>query len=164
MVLLAHPDPHLLERARRAVTLEVEELEPVLDLDEALTCGRAVGGRDNVFKDILIEKGDPDSAWARAAHVVEGEYRTGAQEQLYIETNGMAARFEPDADGPSVMVCGSSNVPTTCTPPSCSCSACPETGCGSCSWRPAAPSAARRTTPRSSPATPPCWPGRRAGR
>lgn len=111
VLLLAHPDLHLLERARRAVTLEVEELEPVLDLDEALACGRAVGGRDNVFKDILIEKGDPDAVWARAAHVVEGEYRTGAQEQLYIETNGMAARFEPAADGPSVMVCGSLQCP-----------------------------------------------------
>ncbi len=26
-----------------------------------------------------------------AAHIVEGEYRTGAQEQLYIETNGVIA-------------------------------------------------------------------------
>ena len=111
VLLLAHPDRHLLERARRAVTLEVEELEPVLDLDEALTCGRAVGGRDNVFKDILIEKGDPDAVWARAAHVVEGEYRTGAQEQLYIETNGMSATVETTADGPSVMVCGSLQCP-----------------------------------------------------
>jgi CO/xanthine dehydrogenase Mo-binding subunit len=111
VVLLAHPDLHLLERARRAVTLEVEELEPVLDLDEALACGREVGGRANVFKDILIEKGDPDPVWERAPHVVEGEYRTGAQEQLYIETNGMAGRWEPSAEGPSVMVCGSLQCP-----------------------------------------------------
>jgi CO/xanthine dehydrogenase Mo-binding subunit len=111
VVLLAHPDRHLLERARRAVTLDVEELEPVLDMDEALVCGRAVGGRANVFKDILIEKGDPDPVWSQAAHVVEGEYRTGAQEQLYIETNGMAARVEVTEEGPSVMVCGSLQCP-----------------------------------------------------
>lgn len=111
VLLLAHPDLHLLERARRAVTLEVEELEPVLDPDQALVCGYPVGGRDNVFKDILIEKGDPDPVWAQAAHVVEADYRTGAQEQLYIETNGMAARFEASPDGPSVMVCGSLQCP-----------------------------------------------------
>jgi CO/xanthine dehydrogenase Mo-binding subunit len=38
-----------------------------------------------------------DAVWARAAHIVEGEYRTGAQEQLYIETNGMIAVASPDA-------------------------------------------------------------------
>jgi CO/xanthine dehydrogenase Mo-binding subunit len=111
VLLLAHPDRHLLERARRAVTVEVEEWEPVLDLDEALSGHRAVGGRNNLFKEILIEKGDPDPVWAQAAQVVEGEYRTGAQEQLYIETNGMAARVETGPDGPSVTVCGSLQCP-----------------------------------------------------
>jgi CO/xanthine dehydrogenase Mo-binding subunit len=111
IVLLAHPDRHLLERARQAVTVEVEELPAVLDLDESLACTRLVGGRNNVFKDILIEKGDPDPVWAQAAHVVAGEYRTGAQEQLYIETNGMTAEVTWDGDQPSVMVRGSLQCP-----------------------------------------------------
>ncbi len=38
-----------------------------------------------------MEKGDVDSAFSRADLVIEGEYETGAQEQLYIETNGMIA-------------------------------------------------------------------------
>ncbi len=32
-----------------------------------------------------------DAVWSQAAHIVEGEYATGAQEQLYIEPNGMVA-------------------------------------------------------------------------
>jgi CO/xanthine dehydrogenase Mo-binding subunit len=36
-----------------------------------------------------------DGVWAEAAHIVAGEYRTGAQEQLYIETNGMIAVASP---------------------------------------------------------------------
>ena len=34
-----------------------------------------------------------DSVWAQAAHIVEREYRTGAQEHLYIENNGMIAEY-----------------------------------------------------------------------
>ena len=70
IVLLAHADRHLLERARRAVLVEVEELPAVLDIDQALACVQPVGGRDNLFKEILIEKGDPGFPWAQAAHVV----------------------------------------------------------------------------------------------
>jgi CO/xanthine dehydrogenase Mo-binding subunit len=107
IVLLAHADRHLLERARRAVTVEVEELPAVLDLDESLACLQLVGGKRNLFKEIRIELGETAGVWARAAHVVEGEYRTGAQEQLYIETNGMTA----EVDGAGVTVRGSLQCP-----------------------------------------------------
>src|SRR5438552_13171268 len=55
-----------------------------------------------------MEKGDIDSVWAEAAHIIEGEYRTGAQEQLYIEPNGMIAIANPE-DG--VTVWGSMQCP-----------------------------------------------------
>src|SRR5437879_12042724 len=42
-----------------------------------------------------MEKGDVDGVWKQAGYIVEGEYRTGAQEQLYIENNGMIAAFDP---------------------------------------------------------------------
>ena len=111
ILLLAHQDRYLLERARRAVTVEVEELEPVLDLDQALAGVRLVGGKGNLFKEILIEKGDPGPVWERAAHVIEAEYRTGAQEQLYIETNGMSARVTRDGGATTVTVWGSLQCP-----------------------------------------------------
>jgi CO/xanthine dehydrogenase Mo-binding subunit len=46
---------------------------------------------DVVFKHIHIEKGDPNTAMATADIVVEGVYRTGAQEHVYIEPNGVIA-------------------------------------------------------------------------
>ncbi|MGA7859079.1 MAG: molybdopterin cofactor-binding domain-containing protein, partial [Terracidiphilus sp.] len=60
-----------------------------------------VWGADNVLKSFLLEKGSVDSAWAEAAHIVEGEYRTGAQEHLYIENNGVIAEYDKD-DGITV--------------------------------------------------------------
>ena len=50
----------------------------------------------NVFKSYQIEKGNIDPVFASVAKrsdivIVEGEYETGAQEQLYIENNGVIA-------------------------------------------------------------------------
>ena len=53
-----------------------------------------IWGADNIFKSYLIEKGDVDRIWQQADHIVEGEYTTGAQEQLYIENNGVIAAFD----------------------------------------------------------------------
>ena len=52
------------------------------------------------FKSIAIDKGSIDAGFAQADLIVEGEYRTGHQEQLYIETNGVIA--VPEADGITV--------------------------------------------------------------
>src|SRR5204862_358391 len=42
-------------------------------------------------KSYLLKKGDVDRAWSTADYIIEGEYETGAQEQLYIENNGVIA-------------------------------------------------------------------------
>jgi len=60
------------------------------------------------FKNISIDKGDLDAGFAAADLIVEGEYRTAHQEQLYIETNGVVA--VPGADG-SMTVYGSMQCP-----------------------------------------------------
>ena len=53
-------------------------------------------GRRQFVQSFLLEKGDVDSAWSDAAHIVEGEYRTGAQEHLYIENNGIIAEYDAE--------------------------------------------------------------------
>ena len=95
VVLLAHPDKHLIEEARRAVTLDVEPLPAVFSVEDSLARKHIVWGEDNVFKSFEVNKGDVDSVWATADFIVEGEYSTGAQEQLYIENNGMIAIANP---------------------------------------------------------------------
>lgn len=95
ILLLAHADKYLLEKARRAVHIEYEKLEPVLNLEDSLRAKTVIWGTDNVFKSYLLEKGDTRSVWGQADVIVEGVYHTGAQEQLYIETNGMIARAHP---------------------------------------------------------------------
>jgi CO/xanthine dehydrogenase Mo-binding subunit len=92
VVLLAHPDKYLLEEARRAVRIDAEPLPAVFTIAESLACTEVIWGEDNVFKSYRVEKGDVDAVWSSAAVVVEGEYETGAQEQLYIEPQGVIAQ------------------------------------------------------------------------
>jgi len=91
IVLLAHHNKYLLEEARRHVSVEYEELPAIYSLDDSLAQKEIIWGDDNVFKKFLVDKGNVDDVWSQAVSVVEGEYETGAQEQLYIEPNGAIA-------------------------------------------------------------------------
>ena len=94
VVLLAHRSIRKLREALCAIRVEVEPLPSVLDPRTPLTPELIQHGDDNVFKRIDIRKGDPARVFGRAPHVVEGEYRTGAQEHVYLETQGMLAYRE----------------------------------------------------------------------
>ncbi|HKP47741.1 MAG TPA: xanthine dehydrogenase family protein molybdopterin-binding subunit [Pyrinomonadaceae bacterium] len=108
ILLLAHPDKYLLEEARRNVRIEYEEFPAVFSLAESVDQKHIIWGDDNVFKSFLVDKGNVDDVWTSANYVVEGEYFTGAQEQLYIENNGVIA-IANDQDG--VTVWGSMQCP-----------------------------------------------------
>jgi CO/xanthine dehydrogenase Mo-binding subunit len=96
LLLLAHPDRNLLPKAVEAVAVEYESLPTIFSIEESEARAQIIWGTDNTFKSYLIEKGDVDSAWTNADYIVEGEYTTGAQEQLYIENNGMIAQFDSE--------------------------------------------------------------------
>jgi CO/xanthine dehydrogenase Mo-binding subunit len=98
VALVAAADRETLRAARRRVTLRTTELPPVFDplLSE------------QVFAHFDIRTGDVDDALARADHVIEGTYRVGHQEQLYIENQAMIA--VPREDG-GVAVHGSLQCP-----------------------------------------------------
>jgi CO/xanthine dehydrogenase Mo-binding subunit len=81
ILLVAHPDKHALIDADKRVTIDYEPDAPNYDPEASDVC----------FKKIAIDKGDLDRGFAAADVIVEGEYRTGHQEQLYIETNGVIA-------------------------------------------------------------------------
>jgi len=79
ILLIAHEDPERLLEAR--VEIDYRPGTPVFDADTST----------HVFKHVRIQKGSLDEGFARADVIVEGEYRTGHQEHLYIEPNGMLA-------------------------------------------------------------------------
>jgi CO/xanthine dehydrogenase Mo-binding subunit len=108
VVLLAHRDKEVVEEARRRVTMHVDPLPPVLTMDESRAAGEVIWGEDNTFKSYVVARGDVDAGFRDAHVIVEGDYETGAQEQLYIEPNGMLALASPQL---GVTVWGSMQCP-----------------------------------------------------
>jgi CO/xanthine dehydrogenase Mo-binding subunit len=108
VLLLAHKDKYLVEEARRNVRIEIEELPAIFTLADSLAKREIIWGEDNVFKKFLVDKGNVDEAWSNADLIIEGEYETGAQEQLYIENNGAIAIANPSE---GVTVWGSMQCP-----------------------------------------------------
>jgi len=98
LVLLAAADREMLRRARRGVTIRTTPIAPVFD---PLASG-------HVFAHYEIASGDLDAGFAAADLVLEGEYRVGHQEQLYIENNAMIG--VPREDG-GIAVHGSLQCP-----------------------------------------------------
>jgi CO/xanthine dehydrogenase Mo-binding subunit len=108
ILLVAHPLRPQAYEALRHIHVEYEELPSALSIEESLRAQPLLHPPDNVFKRFRIEKGDVEEGLARAAVVVEGEYRLPHQEQAYIENNGMAAYVEEDG---TVVVLGSLQCP-----------------------------------------------------
>ncbi len=79
LLLLAHENRDTLRAANVVITYDASE--PVYDPAQSTT----------LFKSVVIEKGDVERAISGADIVVEGTYRTGHQEHLYIEPNGVVA-------------------------------------------------------------------------
>jgi CO/xanthine dehydrogenase Mo-binding subunit len=96
ILLLAHADKHKLREAVDAVRVEYDPLPPIFTIEESERQDQIVWGSNNLLKSFLLEKGDVDSVWESAAHIVEVEYRTGAQEHLYIENNGIIAEWSAE--------------------------------------------------------------------
>jgi CO/xanthine dehydrogenase Mo-binding subunit len=88
IILLAHEDRERLATA--AVAIDYSPQPAIFDPERS----------NKSFKTVAINKGSIEQGFADADVVVDGEYRTGHQEQLYIETNGMSA--VPGADGMTV--------------------------------------------------------------
>jgi CO/xanthine dehydrogenase Mo-binding subunit len=81
IMLVGHADKHALIDVHKRITIEEIAAPPNYDPEHSDVC----------FKKIAIDKGRIDHGFQISDFVIDGEYRTGHQEQLYIETNGVIA-------------------------------------------------------------------------
>lgn len=99
LALIAAPDKATLREARTRAHPRTTPLPPTFDPELS----------DHTFAQYTIEHGeDLDAAFRGADVILEGEYRVGHQEQLYIENNAMIA---VPTDGGGVTVTGSLQCP-----------------------------------------------------
>jgi CO/xanthine dehydrogenase Mo-binding subunit len=98
VALLAAPDKETLRRLKDRIKLVTEALPPVFDPEQS----------DHVFAEYAVSAGDLALGFAGADVIIEGTYRVGHQEQLYIENNAMIA--VPGEDG-GIVIHGSMQCP-----------------------------------------------------
>ena len=98
VALVAAPDKATLREAKKRIKPRTEPLPPVFDPLES----------EQEFAAYEITRGEPEAAFEQATLVVQGEYRVGHQEQLYIENQAMIA--EPRPDG-GITITGSMQCP-----------------------------------------------------
>ncbi len=98
IALVAAADPATARAARAAISIRTEPFPAVLDLLAA----------EKAFARYEITKGDLQAGFAGADRIVEGTYRVGPQEHIYIEPQAMIAAPEPDG---GISVTGSLQCP-----------------------------------------------------
>ncbi len=97
IALILGPDKQVVLDLLNKIEVVYEDLVPSFTFDDALSCkGGAVHGDDNIYAQYLLNIGDVDTAFSSAERVVEGEYETGFQEHLYMETQGIVAAWEDE--------------------------------------------------------------------
>ena len=90
ILLVVGPDRAVVTQILESIKVKYEELPAILSVEEAQSGEKPpIFGDDNLFADYYFDKGDPDAAFEKASRIVEGEYRTGCQEHIYLETQGM---------------------------------------------------------------------------
>ena len=103
VLAVAACDLETARRAAMAAVIEYEELEPVLDVVEALR------KRHFVLDSHTHQRGDSTTALATAPHRLQGTLHIGGQEHFYLETQ--VASVMPGEDG-SMLVYSSTQNPT----------------------------------------------------
>lgn len=107
VALVAAPSRERAAAAVAHVTLDIDPLPPVLTVEEALRGDIEIAAGGNVLHELHLERGEVDAAFDAATIVVEGTYRTGPAEHVYLEPQGMLAWW----DGDVVHVTGSLQCP-----------------------------------------------------
>ncbi|MGA2100285.1 MAG: carbon monoxide dehydrogenase, partial [Candidatus Sulfotelmatobacter sp.] len=64
ILLLAHPNRHILRKAVDSVSIEYDPLPAVFTIEDSEQQKHVIWGADNVFKRYQIEKGEVESIWA----------------------------------------------------------------------------------------------------
>ncbi|MEA1953573.1 MAG: xanthine dehydrogenase family protein molybdopterin-binding subunit [Campylobacterota bacterium] len=92
ILLLAYQSQKMLKEAIKHIDIEYEPLEPVFTMQESLDCKNIIYSDDNIFKTIQTVKGtEPEYQSLKS---LEKSYTTPHQEQLYMETQSMIARYK----------------------------------------------------------------------
>ena len=85
VVLIAAESREAIRAARKLVKIEVEPLEPIFTIDQAIEKNEFIGPKRT------IARGDARAVLAKAEHALEGVLEVGGQEHFYLESQAAIA-------------------------------------------------------------------------
>jgi len=85
IVVIAAESRALIRKAKAAIKLDIEELEPIFTIDEAKRRGSFIG------KTMTIKRGDVEGAFKSAKNILEGTFINGGQDHFYLESQAALA-------------------------------------------------------------------------
>ncbi len=95
ILAIAGPDREKVYELASAVEIEYEDIPPIYTIEESEENKKPpIFGENNLFADYIYEKGNPEDAFRDADKIIEEEFRTGLQEHIYLEPQGMIAKYE----------------------------------------------------------------------
>ncbi|WP_137817323.1 xanthine dehydrogenase molybdopterin binding subunit [Pseudomonas sp. 2FG] len=101
IIAVAAKDLDTARKAAMAAIIEFEDLEPILDVEEALR------KKHFVLDSHQHKRGDSASALASAPHRLQGKLHIGGQEHFYLETQ--VSSVMPTEDGGMLVYCSTQN-------------------------------------------------------
>ena len=94
VLLVVGPDREKVYKISEDIEIEYEDIPAILSVEEALLNKKPpIYGENNLFADYFFEKGDVEKAFGEADGIIEEEFRTGFQEHIYLEPQGMIAKY-----------------------------------------------------------------------
>lgn len=87
LFLLVGPDREILCDLAEQVRISYDDEPGIFTLEEAEK-------QDTVFTDYQYRKGNVEGAFRNAERIIEEEFRTGYQEHIYLEPQGIAAEYK----------------------------------------------------------------------
>jgi xanthine dehydrogenase large subunit len=85
VVIIAAESRDAIKAAKKAIEIDIEELEPIFTIDDAKRKKEFIGPTRH------IRRGDADRAIAEADHVIEGTWINGGQDHFYLESQAAIA-------------------------------------------------------------------------
>ncbi len=86
ILLIVGPSKEKTAELASQVEIDYNDLSPITTIGEAEE-------KQDIHVEYDYSKGDPDEAFAKASKIIEDEYHTGRPEHLYLETNGVIAKY-----------------------------------------------------------------------
>lgn len=85
IVVIAAETRKAIAQAKKAIQIDMETLEPVFTIDQAIAKRQFIGTTR------VIQRGDLQTAFQQADHVLEGTFINGGQDHFYLESQAVIA-------------------------------------------------------------------------